>query len=113
MTDEERQRQMDFILNSQAQTSANINRLSEKVDALADLHGRAENRWGRTEESVKALLAVSEIHEREVAALLESHAAVIESQKQTDKQMSETNERLNILINTIERYISEGRNGKG
>ena len=77
MTEEEMKRTMDFILEQQAQTNATIDRLSEKVD--------------RNAEGIAGLLAIAEIH---------------------DRQMKETDERLNALINTVERYIGEGRNGK-
>ncbi len=75
MSDEERQRQMDFILEQQAQLTATVGRLSEKVDRTAD--------------SVNALLAIAEIHDQEIKA---------------------TDERLNVLVNVVERYI-EGRGG--
>ncbi len=77
MSDEERQRQMDFILEQQAQLTATVGRLSEKVDRTAD--------------SVNALLAIAEIHDQEIKA---------------------TDERLNVLVNVVERYI-EGRGGNG
>ncbi len=77
MTDEERQRQMDFIIEQQAQLTATIDRLSVKVDRNAD--------------AAVALLAIVEIH---------------------DRQIKETDERLNALIDTVERYIT-GRNGRG
>lgn len=69
---------MAFILEQQAQLTATVDRMAEKVD--------------RNAESVTALLAIAEIHEREIR---------------------ETDERLNALITTVERHISEGRNGKG
>lgn len=71
------ERAMAFIIEQQAQTTATIGRLSEKIDRNAD--------------SATALLAIAEIHDREI---------------------KETDERLNALINTVERHISEGRNGK-
>ena len=77
MTSEEIERTMAFILEQQAQITATIGRLSEKIDRNAD--------------SATALLAIAEIHDREI--------------KETDKH-------LNALINTVERHISEGRNGK-
>ena len=77
MTTEEMERTMAFILEQQAQLTATVGRLSEKVDRNAD--------------SATALLAIAEIHDREI---------------------KETDERLNALINTVERHISEGRNGK-
>jgi hypothetical protein len=88
MTKEEMERTMTFILEQQAQLTATVGRLSEKVDRNAD--------------SATALLAIAEIHEREIIELRQSQA---EAQSRTD-------ERLNALINTVERHISEGRNGK-
>jgi ABC-type transporter Mla subunit MlaD len=84
MTNGQVERTMRFILEQQAQLTATVGRLSEKVDRTAD--------------SVNALLAVAEIHEQEI--------------RQTDERMRQTDERLNALINTVERHISEGRNGK-
>jgi hypothetical protein len=66
---------------------------------------RWSERWTRTEEGIRALLSIAEIHEREMATLGENIAAVSENGRATD-------ERLNALINTVERQISEGRNGK-
>ena len=77
MTGEEMERAIAFILEQQAQLTATVSRLSEKVDRNAD---------GAT-----ALLAIAEIHDREI---------------------KETDERLNALINIVERHINEGRNGK-
>jgi hypothetical protein len=45
----------------------------------------------RNAETATALLSIAELH---------------------DRQMKETDERLNALINTVERHVSEGRNGK-
>lgn len=77
MTDEERQRQMDFILAQQAQLTAT-------VGALAEAQVAAEKRWERTEVSIRNLLSLAEIHDREITA---------------------TNEKLDALISTVERYI--------
>ena len=55
MTAAEMQRAMDYIVQQQAQSSA-------KIDALAEVQRRAEDRWTRTEESIHELL--SRIRER-------------------------------------------------
>jgi hypothetical protein len=109
MTNEEMQRAMDFIVEMEAKSSA-------KIDALAEAHkqgqkdaderraraderwARADERWARTEESIRALLTIAEIHEKEITSIGE--------------QTSATDERLNALINVVERQMSEGRNGK-
>ncbi|HEY1403645.1 MAG TPA: hypothetical protein VGB05_05925, partial [Pyrinomonadaceae bacterium] len=53
---------------------------------------------------IAALLTIAEIHDREIATLRESVSTVDERGRQTD-------ERLNALIDTVERYISERRGG--
>ena len=77
MTGEEMERAIAFIIEQQAELTIKLNKLSDKVDRNAD--------------GITALLAIAEIHDREI---------------------KETDERLNALINTVERHISEGRNGK-
>jgi ABC-type transporter Mla subunit MlaD len=83
MTDQERQRQMDFILEQQAQLTVSMGQLTEKVDRLSD-------KVDRTADSVNALLAIAEIH---------------------DQQIKATDERLNALVNVVDRYIT-GRTGQ-
>jgi chromosome segregation ATPase len=116
MTNEEMQKTMEFILNQQAQASAKIDALSEAQMQAQDAQKqaqkdaeerwrRSEERWTRTEEGIRLLLSIAEIHEREIGTLGEQIAQVSENGRATD-------ERLNALINTVERQISEGRNGK-
>jgi ABC-type transporter Mla subunit MlaD len=83
MTDEERQRQMDFILQQQAHLTVSMGQLTEKVSRLSD-------KVDRTADSVNALLAIAEIHDQEIKA---------------------TDERLNALVNVVDRYIT-GRAGQ-
>ena|SRR2546428_11535521 len=98
MTNDEMENSINFIVSQQAQTAVKLDRLTDKVDALAVAQNRAEERWTRTEESIRALLTIAEMHEREITALGEHTRA--------------TDDRLNALINVIERQISDGRNGK-
>ena len=105
MTNEELRTAMEFMVNQQAQTAVKLDRLTEGVDALtvrvdglAEIQTRAEQRWERTEEGIRALLSIAELHEREIVTLTENGRA--------------TDERLNALINIVERDISERRNGK-
>jgi len=116
MTDEEMKKAMAFIVDQQAQASA-------KIDALAEAQKGADERWNerwtRTEEGIRALLSIAEIHEREIASLGQSVATVSDNSRKTDERIAAlsengraTDERLNALINVVERQISEGRNGK-
>ena len=113
MTNEEMQKTMEFILEQQAQASA-------KIDALAEAQKGADERWNerwtRTEEGIRALLSIAEIHEREIANLGQT---MNDNSRKTDERIAAlsengraTDERLNALINVVERQISEGRNGK-
>ena len=74
---------MDFILQQQAQLTVSMSQLTEKVDRLSD-------KVDRTADSVNALLAIAEIH---------------------DQEMKATDERLNALVNVVDRYIT-GRTGQ-
>jgi ABC-type transporter Mla subunit MlaD len=84
MTGEEMERTMAFVLEQQAHITATMGRLVETVETLS-------RKVDRNADSATSLLAIAEIHDREI---------------------KETDERLNALINTVERHISEGRNGK-
>jgi len=112
--DEENQRTMKFILEQQARFTADMQRMRE---AQAEADEKWERRWGRTEEGIRALLSIAEIHEGEIKSLAEAQAAQAEAQAQaqarTDRQMAETDERLNALVNVVERLISERRGNGG
>jgi ABC-type transporter Mla subunit MlaD len=98
MPDEETQRTMRFILEQHAQLTVTVSRLSEKVD--------------RTTDGIGSLLAIAEIHDREIGELRESVNVMRDSVNAVDERGRETDKRLNALINTVERYISERRNGQ-
>ena len=65
MTNEEMQKAMDFIVGQQSKTAVKLDRLSENVDAIAVAQERNEKKWERTEEGIRALLSIAEIHERD------------------------------------------------
>ena len=119
MTDEERQRTMDFIIQQQAQFSADM-QLMREAQAQAD--EKWERRWESTANGINALLAIAEIHEREINTLAGAQGQMTKAQEQmtkaqaeaqarTDRQMAETDERLNALVNVVEKMISDRRNG--
>jgi methyl-accepting chemotaxis protein len=92
MTDEEINRKFDVVAGHLATLTVSVQHVSDKVDRTAD--------------AVSALLSIAEIQSQEIRDL---GAAV----RSVDERQRETRENLNALINTVERYISEGRNGKG
>jgi hypothetical protein len=79
MTSEEMQKAMEFIVGQQAQASAKIDALAEAQKEAQDSQKQAQRdaeerwrrgdeRWTRTEEGIRALLSIAEIHEREITA---------------------------------------------
>jgi hypothetical protein len=98
MTNEEMQRAMDFIVHQQAESTA-------KIDALAEAQTR-------NTEGIQALLALAQIHEREILANAQHISAVSRDVAALGETTRATDDRLNALINAVERQISNGRNGK-
>ncbi len=80
MTGEEMERAIEFLLKSQAQLAATVGNLSDTVDKLSI-------KIDRNADSITALLAIAEIHEREIRA---------------------NDEKLNALIGVVER-LAESR----
>ena len=105
MTNEEMQKAMQFMVQQQAQASA-------KIDGILEAQKAAEERWTRTEEGIRALLSIAEIHEREIVSLGQKVEKVGEKIAEVNENGRATDERLNALINIVERQITEGRNGK-
>ena len=109
------QRQMEFILNQQAQFAADIGQLkdlhnqqSQIVTRLNDVVTRLATvtlEGFKTIESKMAALVDAQIRtEENVSILSERMTTLTEAQAHTD-------DRLNALINVVERHISEGHNG--
>lgn len=90
MTDEERQRQMDFILNQQAQFSVNMQKLEEedarsnkRIDRLERVLGLAIRSYRRerkeTREELNALVNAQTNTEDVVAKQGEAHTSLAEA----------------------------------
>ncbi|HLM57376.1 MAG TPA: hypothetical protein VK422_14780 [Pyrinomonadaceae bacterium] len=86
-------------------------RADERMARADERMARAHDKWERTAEGITALLAIAEMHEREIFELREAQERTGAQMSETDRRMAETDERLNALINTVERIISERRNG--
>ena len=98
MNNEETQKRIEFIIEQQAQFSADIQQLKEvqiraqeQIDLLRETQAQSEARVSRVEDAIVRLVNVVE--------------RLADAQAQTD-------ERLNIFISVVEKYISERRNGK-
>lgn len=109
---EKTQRTIDFIVQQQAQSQAkseaDMQRLRELYEENEARWARNEERWERTREQILALLAVAEIHDAEINELRRTQA---ESQARADAKFAETGEHVDALVNTVERLMSERRNG--
>lgn len=112
MTDEEMRKTMELVVTQQAQFAVNM-------DLLREAQQRTEARVAEVA-TAQAQMARMQTHMNEVVAELaeaqqrtdESLAQLIESQARTDRKLAETDDRLNTLINVVERHISEGHHGK-
>ena len=105
MTNEELQRAIEFIVEQEARSSA-------KIDAIAEAQNRAEERWVRTEEGIRALLAIAEMHEKEIQANSQQISSVSRDVRVLSETTRATDDRLNALINVVEQVINERQNGK-
>ena len=108
MTNDETQRKMDFIVNQQAQFSADIQHLKE-------LHKQAEKRIATIEDTMTRLagatltltqrmveLSAAQAHmDSKMANLAESHEKLAESQTRLAESQEQTDQRLNALIDIV------------
>ena len=67
MTNEEMERAMSFIVETEAKSSAKIDAL---IDSQKESQKESDARLKRTEDGIRSLLAIAEIHERESFALV-------------------------------------------
>jgi hypothetical protein len=87
MNDEERQRQMDFILNQQAKFEANIGRLGDDHERSVRDHERAIKRIDRLERVVKLAIRAGA---RERKEFRERINALVDAQMKTEAAHAET-----------------------
>ncbi len=112
MINEEMQKAMEFIVQQQAKSSANIDALAEAQKNAEERWKRTDEKWERTEAGIRALLSIAEIHEREITMVTQGIRELSQEILNLGETTRNTDERLNTLINIVERQISEGRNGK-
>ncbi len=90
----------------------------EQQAGFAERHSKAEARMDRNDEAIAALLTLAQMHDQEITktndqmnrgfgninARFEQVAATFE---ELAKKTAETVERINALVNVVERYISK------
>ena len=101
MSNEDIQNKIDFIINQQAQFSADIGELKDTVKDLTGAVGQMANVLNETQDLVKRLVVVTHT----------GFEKVQQNISQLAQAQAETDERLNILIGVVERYFSNGREG--
>jgi len=89
------EKQMEFILEQQAQGAARIGQLEEIVVRFAQA---TRDRFEANDQRADDLDA--------------KIAALVDSQMRTEESMRKTDEKLKNLVAVVDRYFSEGRNGK-
>ncbi len=109
MNNEEIQKKMDFIIEQQAQFAGDIQRSKEIQEAEAKLWREKYN--GLTDAMTTVVGWIGKLAQGQTE-LAEAQKSLTEAQKRTEAQLAETNERLNVFINVVERYINEHRNGQ-
>ena len=89
-----------------------LNTVVEQQATFAENHAKAEARMSKVDaqltrnaEGIAALLAIAQVHEREIAANSEQIKAM--SAATLAEKTAETDERLNALINVVERIVSK------
>ena len=109
MTTEERLLRLENAFATLAELAAKSNErhdsADDRLDKLLTLALSADERLSQQQ------AWINELGEAQ-ARLAQAQAELSQAQARTEAAMAETNERLNNLINIVERFISEGRNGK-
>jgi len=121
---------MSFILEQQSKLMAQMMQseanFSAQITRINEAHAKAERRTSELESAIVAgVNLVNKLNTsldelaKSLRDLAKAQAEVAEAQKKAEVEMAEqrarldeTNERQDIFINVLERYISEGRNGK-
>ncbi len=109
MNNEEFERKMAFIVEQQAQFAVDIQQLGETQGQLQATQAQTENVVARLAHAT--LEGFKDVNAK-IDALVDAQIRLNESQAHTDKNLARTDENLRNLIAIVDRYFSEGRNGK-
>jgi hypothetical protein len=95
------ERQMEFILEQQAQGAVRIAQLEDIVVRFAQA---TRDRFEANDQRADDLDA-------KIAALVDSQMRTEENVRKTEENVNKTDESLRNLMAVVDRYFSEGRNG--
>ena len=105
MTDEERQRAMDFIVEQQAKLSVNQQKSDERTSRLERIIKLMISAGRRTRRQLREL---DDRFEQRFAKLTDALTTLAEAQTRTEVSIAHTDKRLDALID----IVREGRNGR-
>ena len=112
MTDEERQRAMDFIVETLGRLSVNDQKHDTRLERLIESHEKAEHRLDRDERILKLMIRAGRRERQTRSAaderLTNALAALTEAQKRTEGSIAHTDGKLDALVD----IVREGRNGR-
>jgi hypothetical protein len=131
MTNEDLEKRMEFIIEQQAQSVAQIGQLEELLTLFANasaqrfraLEEGTSRRFADVDEKIAALVdsqirlteaqsRTEEATSRRFADVDEKIAALVDSQIRLTEAQARTEESLKNLMAVVDRHFSEGRNGK-
>lgn len=110
MTPEEMERTMQFIVETQAQTAATIQRHEEAMAANEKNIAALERIASRHDQDIKTVTDMIGRLAIGMTELTGRMSSLAESQKETSELLKGTDERLNALILIVDKII-RGRNG--
>ena len=103
MTNEEMQKAMEFIVETQKRTAITLESLNKTIGVKKAGQTPSDRRWQRTETRLHALLSHARKRQRETSAPLK---------KRRPLRKTAADKRIEALANLLERQISERRNRK-
>lgn len=106
------ERAIAFIVEQQAQVTTRMDSLIETVESLSGTVGTLSGTVEKLSGTVEKLSGTVEKLSAKVDRTADSASALLAIAEIHDREIKKTDERLNALIDTVERHISEGHSGK-
>ena len=116
MDEEKMQRQMEFIVEQQAQFAAKIGQLEDTTrqigESVVRLGEDVTRLVGVVERVVDTVARLAQVTTERFQETDRKIAALVDSQIQTEEVMRKLGERMDNLAATVDRHIAEGHDGR-
>ena len=116
MNNEHIESKMNFIVEQQAQFASDIHRLDQVVVQMGEVVTRlatvTHSGFNQVNAKMNVLIDAQIRTEENLARTNENLARTNENLARTEENVARTDESLRNLMSVVDRYISEGRNGK-